>query len=73
MGRDVPCPVCDMLDRGCKPIMAMALGVALGDALDQQSVTEIVCVEHRTTWVMAMCSAAVLLNTIDDDAEDEAS
>lgn len=53
----------------CKPLMALALGVALGDALDQHAVTELMCAKHRTTWVMAMCHAAIMLNDTGDDEE----
>lgn len=67
MTKKPPCPACDMHDHGCKPLMAMALGVALGDALDTHAVTDLMCDEHRKSWVMAMCHASVMLNTVDGE------
>jgi hypothetical protein len=40
----------------------MALGVCLGSAIgDAHGVTERVCDAHRSLWLMAMMSAAVLV------------
>jgi hypothetical protein len=56
--------VCDILDQGIpdpdgpwQPVDILALGVSLGTAFGMHGVTELMCAEHRTHWVMSMLSA----------------
>jgi hypothetical protein len=53
------CPVCALDADVCPPTEALALGLALGVALqNMHDVTELVCDEHRVRWSMAMFLAA---------------
>lgn len=66
----VPCPACDIEKMGAKPLMAFALGVSLGEGFqDMHKVTELMCEQHRPTYVLAMAHAAVAINTRDDEDE----
>lgn len=64
-----PCPACDLEKIPERSTLsAMALGVGLGAAFGEpHGVTELVCDRHRGMWVVAMCEAAIYLNTPDED------
>lgn len=65
-----PCPCCDLDAMGPTPLMAHALGVALGVCFqDMHRVTELMCPKHRSTYVIAMAHASVAINRRDDDDE----
>jgi hypothetical protein len=59
----VPCPGCDAAAHA-DPLVCLALGVSLGAAFtDMHDITELMCRDHRTRYVMAMMRAQVAVNT----------
>lgn len=66
----IPCPVCDVKNAESSPVVALAIGTALGAAFNgMHRVTELVCEPHRPVWMLAMMRAAIATNAVEGDDE----
>lgn len=61
----IPCPCCDVNGR-MAPLSAFAFGVAVGQAFDDMhAITELMCADHRSSYLMAMAHASVVANSVE--------